>query len=376
MTANNRLYPAHRNVSESVLSHLHPTSGDIASQVHAERARVVADGSKMAASHAVQTVRVNLLGGFEVLLNGHPYDHPHLHRQKVKALLALLVLSEGREQNIEFLERTIWPYSCAEKNRNNFNNLWSLLTRALTLEGTGRCPYLTRHQGVCKINRDLVVSDIAELRLICEQLQFGDVAPAEASILYQRLRQTYRGPVLPGERDNEEILRYRSVWRNRTVDALHLMAASLFEQEWIRESIWFAQTARLIDPSREDVLRLEMKIHLAQGNPSRALAAYSNTRQVLNKNYGLEPSAETRALVERALTNAHGRSQTRAEGRVPYRPEPSRPVRNEATFNPQRKNPGKRKPAAAQRKREANASPAERLGDGFRESVSTQRHDG
>ncbi|MGI6591220.1 MAG: AfsR/SARP family transcriptional regulator [Eggerthellaceae bacterium] len=272
-------------------------------------------------------------------MDDRPFDHVNLHRQKVKALLALLVLSEGREQNIEFLERTIWPYSCPEKRRNNFNNLWSLLSRALTPDGAERCPYLVRHQGICKLDRSLVDSDIADLRLICEQLQFGEVVPSEAAALYRNLRRVYQGPVLPGERDNDEICRYRRVWRNRTIDALSLSAALLYEQEWVREALWFVEAALVLDPSREDILRLEMNMHLDQGNPSQALCAYSNTRRVLHEVYGLEPSKETLVLAERALGGSR-RSIAKgpdAASLSTSQPGAKRSAHREAPFNPQRK---------------------------------------
>lgn len=256
---------------------------------------------RSAAQFVPERLRVNLLGGLELYVGQKPHHHPYLHRQKVKTLLALMVLSEGREVNTEHLESIIWPYSDLSKNRNNFNNLWSLLRKALAPVEGGSCPYLHRHQGVCKLDRTLVDSDVFELHDLCDQLQFSEPDPMEALRLYQRLQQVYRGNLLPGEEENAVILRSRRIWRNRTVDALYMTALSLMQRGALAETVWFTQAALGIDESREDVLRLEMRAHLDQGNPSRALASYSHACLVLDQRYGLQPHAETVALAREAM---------------------------------------------------------------------------
>lgn len=278
-------------------------------------------------------LRVNLLGGLEVLVDGEPYDHPFLHRQKVKALLAALVLSEGRELNTEYLQTLLWPNSSAEKNRNNFNNLWSLLRKALMVRQDGACPYVVRHQGVCKLDRRYVDSDVFELHAICDAFQFGDPSVSDAVALYRHLQKIYRGDMLPGEDANRLVIHDRRVWRNRTVDALHSMALSLQAQAALREADWFAQAALALDPAREDVLRLLMRLNLDRGNPSRALVHFAGTSRILGEQYGLDPHPETlelarEAMGERAAQQETGRAHPPkdpcATGRVRPRPNTQR----------------------------------------------------
>ena len=280
------------------------------------------------------TLRVNLLGGMEVLVDGVPYDHPFLHRQKVKTLLAALVLSEGRELNTEYLQTLIWPNSSAEKNRNNFNNLWSLLRKSLAGGKGGTCPYVQRHQGTCKLDRTQVDSDIFELHAICDAFQFGDPDLPEAISLYRRLQKIYRGDLLPGEDEMRLVVHDRRRWRNRTVDALHSMALSLKAQSAAREAGWFAQAALSLDPSREDILRLFMRLSLDQGNPSCALMQFALTSRTLGEQYGLDPHPETldlarEAMGERAVqaktpVRAHVSKDPCAPGRVRPRMRPTR----------------------------------------------------
>ena len=258
----------------------------------------------------VGMLRVNLLGGMEVLFDGQPYDHPFLHRQKVKALLAALVLSEGRELNTEYLQTLLWPNSSAEKNRNNFNNLWSLLRKSLMAGAGGTCPYVVRHQGVCKLDRRYVDSDIFELHAICDAFQFGDPDLTEAIALYRRLRRIYRGDMLPGEDANRLVVHDRRTWRNRTIDALYSMALSLKAQKALREAGWFAQAALALDPAREDVLRLLMRLSLDLGNPSRALRYFAGTSRILGEEYGLDPHPETLELAREAMGERAAQRET------------------------------------------------------------------
>ena len=245
-------------------------------------------------------LRVNLLGGFEILVEGVPYAHPALHRQKVKSLLAVMVLSEGREVGIEHLERLLWPRGSAEKNRNNFNNLWSLLRRALAPESDEDCPYLARYQGVCKVVRGLVDSDVAELHRICDAFLFLDPDFDQAVELYRRLQRIYRGDLLPGEVENPVVLRERDRWRDRTVDALQAMALSLKEQGSLHEALRFTQAALTLDPGREDIVRVEMRLALDLGNPARAFAALAGLKHALREQFGLDPSPETLELAREA----------------------------------------------------------------------------
>lgn len=251
-----------------------------------------------------ERLTVNLLGGMELKIGSRTYDHPFLHRKKVKTLLAFLVLSEGREINTERLQSILWPTSPLSKNRNNFNNLWSLLRKGLTPDGSEVCPYIQRHQGVCKLNRATVDSDLFELHALCDEFQFTEAEPAEALELYHRLRTVYRGNLLPGDEGNLVIMRSRRMWRDRTVDSLYMMALSLKRRGALQETLWFTDAALSIDETREDVLRLEMRTHLDQGNPSRALASYLHAGTVLDQRYGLQPHAETAALASEALGGA------------------------------------------------------------------------
>lgn len=251
-----------------------------------------------------ERLTINLLGGMELKMGSKTYDHPFLHRKKVKTLLSYLVLSEGREINTERLQSILWPTSPLSKNRNNFNNLWSLLRKGLTPDGSEVCPYIQRHQGVCKLNRTVVDSDLFELHSLCDEFQFAEAEPAEALELYHRLRSVYRGNLLPGDEGNPIIMRSRRMWRDRTVDALYMMALSLKRRGALQETLWFTDAALSIDETREDVLRLEMRTHLDRGNPSRALASYVQAGTVLDQRYGLQPHAETAALASEALGGA------------------------------------------------------------------------
>ena len=66
-------------------------------------------------------------------------------RQKVKTLLALLVLHNGREFSRDKLVGLLWPDSEIMHGRKNFYGIWAMLRRALTLP-SGECPYLIRQQ--------------------------------------------------------------------------------------------------------------------------------------------------------------------------------------------------------------------------------------
>lgn len=245
----------------------------------------------------IPELRINVLGGFELLIGGCPVESKALRRQKVKNLAAVLALYVGRELNCDHLADLFWPKSPRKKQRHNFYNLWALLHGALTLEN-GDEPYLVRNQNTCKLSRFGVSSDISEVSDLCDRLQFDAMDADEALNAYRELQELYRGDLLPGEVENGVIVRERLLYRERVIDALFVRAMQSHRQAQDQCALWFAQAALRLDPSREDICQLVMHINLDAGCTSSAVKAYNDLRAYLTEEFGLDPSARTQALFD------------------------------------------------------------------------------
>jgi len=63
------------------------------------------------------------------------------------------------------------------------------------------------------------------------------------------------------------------------------------------ETIRLTQNALAIDPSWEDVYRLQMSAYIQNGNRPQAIKTYQKCKQILDEEYGLEPLPETNYLL-------------------------------------------------------------------------------
>lgn len=139
---------------------------------HPDAFRKVAWGTAIPATPAPPRLTVNLFGRLEVKVGDVAVESGHLSRQKVRSLLALLVLNRGRDVSRDRLAAQLWPESSASCRRKNFYATWSQLRSALSTP-EGDCPYLVRHQnGVC-IEARLLASDVLELEEVCRALLFN-----------------------------------------------------------------------------------------------------------------------------------------------------------------------------------------------------------
>lgn len=248
---------------------------------------------------------VKLFGGVEVRIGDRLVDPKLLRRQKVKTLLALLVLNRGRDVSRDRLVAIMWPDANLESARKNFYTIWSLLRTALALPD-GSCPYLVRQQNVCRIEPSLLRSDITEFDEVCRTLMFGSMETDGWERLSTEVDEHYLDDLMPGERGTETIERMRKECRTRLVDALVAAARRLVDAGRIQESLWFARAALKRDKTREDAYTVLMRVQVAAGQRAAALDTYFECRRFLAEQLGIDPSLETMAIYHGIIESEEG----------------------------------------------------------------------
>lgn len=243
---------------------------------------------------------VNLFGGLEVRIGDNPVDPRCFRRQKVKTLLALLVLNRGREFSRDTLVQLLWPDSSLESARKNFYSIWSLLRRALVTP-TGACPYLIRQQNGLRLDGRLLTTDVVQLESICRTLQLEHPGYGGWSSILSQVNDRFSDDLLPSECDNEYIVQRRVDYRNRFVDALVAASRRLVQAGGVQEGLWFARAALARDRTREDAYTTLMGAQLAVGQRTAALETYFACRRFLSDELGIDPSLETMNLYHRII---------------------------------------------------------------------------
>lgn len=233
-------------------------------------------------------LRVNLFGSLEVRLGEEPVDPELLKQQKVKTLLAMLVLARGREVTRDRLAQMLWPQSSLSASRKNLYATWAKLVRALSVEGA--CPYLVRDQRGCRINARLVTSDVSEFEAICRTLLFGKSDEMEWESLYASVEESFADELMPTEADNEAIIALRDKYHVQLVDALLAAANRLVRAGEAQGALWFAREALRRDRTREDAYSALMEAQLAAGQRGSALDTFFACKRYLSDELGIDPS--------------------------------------------------------------------------------------
>lgn len=248
---------------------------------------------------------VKLFGGLEVRMGDVRVDPEKLRRQKVKTLLALLVLNRGRDVSRDRLMDMIWPGAEFDSARKNFYGIWSLLRSALTLP-QGGCPYLIRQQNICRLDGTLLRSDVADFDEACRTLMFGQMDTDGWARLSAEIDERFLGELMPGERSTDAIDRMRSECRVSLVDALVAASRRLVSEGRAQEGLWFARKALRRDGSREDAYTTLMEAQVAAGQRAAALDTYFACRRYLTEELGIDPSLETMALYRSIIEAEEG----------------------------------------------------------------------
>ena len=233
-------------------------------------------------------LELSLLGGLEVTSDavaGAPLA------RKARGLLAYLALHPRQAQSREKLAALFWSGIPEAQARMNLRQALSGLRKALS--SADGVHLLTAGDHISLDLNGLAI-DVERFEALVEQSTTDSLEQALA---------LYRGDLLDGfslkeEAFEEWIVAERVRLRLRAIDALEkLIADYRAKQDHAR---WLRAAVRLLtlDPLREDIHREIIRIHAAQGHLSSAVKQYETCRDILLRELGVQPEAETQKLFQ------------------------------------------------------------------------------
>ncbi|MEL7207106.1 MAG: BTAD domain-containing putative transcriptional regulator, partial [Actinomycetota bacterium] len=236
---------------------------------------------------AVPTERVELalLGPPEIRHAGASSDHPHWRRERVRTLLAALVV-RGRVERSR-LAAELWPDFDERKALRNLKTTLNYLNEVLEpRRRAGEAPYVVRSEGanVVLLERDGVWADLWEFDRLVDEADRAERSgmPSSAVDPLGRAVRLWRGePFALVEAAWADMERHRL--RDRALDAscraAELVTAS-GQGEHGRE---LARTALGIEPLSERAHRALVSAHLASGDRAGARRALAALHQALDE---------------------------------------------------------------------------------------------
>jgi len=225
---------------------------------------------------------LRLLGCFRLSTNGRPIEVP-LASARVLAYLGV----HGGEIDRATLAHTLWPDADRTRSLGNLRSaLWRLpsCSKAAVREHSSM---VGLHPGVvCDL--DLVVDDLAARTTV----PFADAMPA-----------IWRDELLPGWYDDWVLVERERLSIKRAAILEHLSAVCR-RSGLSGDAVLYAALAIEMQPLRETAHQALLEAHIAQGNLVEAHAHLEHLTALLQRELGVTPSSETRAVLDGSMLAA------------------------------------------------------------------------
>lgn len=228
-------------------------------------------------------LRIWLLGGFRVELDGRPVTDEAWRRNRARALVKLLALAPDHRLHREQLMDGLWPDLDVDAESANLRKAIHFARQALA-------------PGVIATRGGVVALEAANLWIDVDAFEALERSGEPAAAL-----ALYRGELLPEDRfepwtgDARE--RLRSIWHRLLLDV-----AEDAERDGDAEGARVL-LERLVasDPLHEDGALALMRVHASSGSRHLALRRYRQIEEALRDELGVEPGEAIRALHESIL---------------------------------------------------------------------------
>jgi DNA-binding SARP family transcriptional activator/predicted ATPase len=262
----------------------------------------------------MQKLKLTLLGAVAASVNHHFIQ---FRTDKIRALLAYLVLESPRPHERQSLAGLFWPEMPEQTALKNLRQSLHRLQQALDEAEPGLSDTLL-HVSRRTIQADPAAFE-ADVQAFLELLNACEEHPHRHLHLCRdcldRLTTAaalYRGEFLAGfslsdaYAFEEWLLFWRERLRNQAVSALGQLANALADRGEVEPALLHAGRMTALDPLREEAHRLLMQLLAQKGQYGNALAQYEICRALLQDELGVDPSAETTALFHKIQEEQQG----------------------------------------------------------------------
>lgn len=221
-------------------------------------------------------LHIKLLGGFRLDCDG---DQVHLV-PGLRRLLALLALRESPVTRA-VAASLLWPQATSRRAAACLrSSLWRL--------GKPSAALVELDDDTLRLGGDVHV----DFRRASELLAEPDASTTVLTLL--------KADLLPGWQQSW-VLAEQDWWRQARLRALESLSERFRSNGDFHRAHEAALAAVRSDPLRESAHRTLVELHLADGNPAQAVRQYTNYRNQLRAELGLEPSQRIHELVRPLL---------------------------------------------------------------------------
>src|SRR3954447_17339623 len=258
---------------------------------------------------AMTRLRLTLLGGFQARLD--PGSALALSTRKSQAILAYLALRCGRGHPRDKLAALLWGGIHEHSSRASLRQALFVIRRTLD-----------NAEGILRQERDALLLDPEAVEVDVQTFEHAISVATPESL--QEAATLYHGDLLSGFAVSEEpfeewLLGERERLRELAVECLSKLLGHQHKAGLSEGAVQSALRLLTLDPLQEQVHRTLMRLYAESGRRGAALRQYQQCVAVLNRQLGLEPESETKALYQEILRQRSSRRVTSEQASI--RPE-------------------------------------------------------
>ncbi len=275
----------------------------------AARYGMALDGGEDAAR--LPPVRINALGRFDVTVSGRRLVPRGKAPQRPLGLLKLLAAHAEAGMPVSQVTACIWPDAEGDRAASTLKVTVHRLRKVLGVEAAIR----TVH-GALLLDPQWCCTDVGAFEARCRSAQMhldagdGDRFTAEA----EAALRLYRGELLPAEEAQPWLVAARERLARKARRIVLSLGEHLQAQGQLERASSVYEAAIAIDPLSETLYQRLMASQIALDRPAEAMHAFRRCREMLSIVLGSEPSADTRALFDRARLLAARRTESVTPG--------------------------------------------------------------
>jgi predicted ATPase/DNA-binding SARP family transcriptional activator len=246
---------------------------------------------------APQQLRVRLLGGFDVLVDGVAVPAGAWRLGKARSLLKLLALAEGHRMHRDAVVNVLWPDLQAAAATNNLHQTLHSARRALAVAGATADVLRLRDGVVTLCPEGMLSTDVQDLEAALEKALAAD----DPELLLDVAARCAEG-LLPGDRYEDWARPYQDHVADLRRTAVLAAATRLIAQGKPQEAAGALEPVADARPIDEEVHRVLMVAYDGAGRRWDAVAVYESLRSGLDDEYAAAPDVQTTTLFRRLLT--------------------------------------------------------------------------
>jgi DNA-binding SARP family transcriptional activator len=231
-------------------------------------------------------LRVQLLGGFRLVVGSEPVDDGAWRLRKPRDLLELLALAPGHRLHTEQILDALWPGADVAAASNQLRKALHHTRRIAGADAVVRHGELLALDAGVEVDVDVFEAAVAVARRSRDP---ADLAAAVAA---------YGGELLPEDRYEDWVGPRRQQLALDHVGVLTELAASLEARGDLDGSADALHRVLAVDPAAEAAHVALMRLHALAGRRGDALRQYERLQAVLRRDLDVEPDVATQRLHE------------------------------------------------------------------------------